>query len=97
MKMKINAFLHYHKSDWSNVATYRLHWSDVTGVLGPEYVMIREQEFEVEIPDDFDPRPIQIATLRAEREKIVAECEAKKQNLDEQIMRLLAIENTVPA
>jgi hypothetical protein len=90
--MKIKAFLHYHKRDWSDEVSYRLHWDDCTEILAPDYVLISEQEFEVEIPDDFDPRPLQIKGLRAVKEKIIAEAHAKVINLEEQIQKLLAIE-----
>lgn len=92
MKTKIKAFLHYHKYEWQAEPQYQINGCDMKG-SGPNYVLIREQEFEVDIPDDFDPRPIQIETLRAEKTKIIAECEAKKTNIDEQIQRLLAIEH----
>lgn len=93
MKQKIKAFVFYHKFQWSDKITYSIDSGDLSVVCGPEYVKIAHQEFTVEIPDDFDPRPIQIAALREERTKVTAEAEAKKANIDEQISRLLAIES----
>jgi hypothetical protein len=95
--MKIKAFVFYHKFEWSDTIRYSIDSGDLSEVCGPEYVKISHQEFEVDIPDDFDPRPIQIAALRAEKTKVMAEAEAKKQNIDEQISRLLAIENKAAA
>lgn len=92
MKTTIKAFLHWHKFEWSDEARFQLHPSSMAS-CGPEYVPIRELEIEVDVPDDFDPRPLQVAALRAERDKITAECEVKKNNIDEQIQRLLSIEH----
>ena len=92
MKQKIKAFVFYHKYEWRTDAEYRIDCNDMTQV-GPDYVMIGEQEFEVEIPDNFDPRPFQVKGLRAEKERIIAEAHAKVVNLEEQIQKLLAIEH----
>jgi hypothetical protein len=90
--VKIEAFLHWHKYEWEAKPEFRLTMSDMSD-SGPEWVCLGPREVEVDVPDGFDPRPLQVAALRAEREKIVAECEVKKTNIDEQIMRLLAIES----
>jgi hypothetical protein len=95
MMQKIKTFLHWHKYAWEGKPEFRLTMSDMSH-NGPEWVCLGPREVEVEVPDGFDPRPLQVAALRAEREKIVAEAEAKKTNIDEQIMQLLAIENKVP-
>ena len=56
-----------------------------------------EHTFEVEVPDDFDPRPQQIAALDEEIQKTHAKFTARINELQEQKARLLAIENTVDA
>lgn len=91
MKTTINAFLHYHKYEWDENPTYMLFNCDM-GSCGPEYVLIGVQEVEVEIPDDFDPRPQQIEALKEAKQKILAETQIKVNNIEEQIQRILAIE-----
>ena len=56
---------------------------------------IREHSIEVEIPDDFDPRPQQIAALDERIKQARAEFTARINELQEQKSRLLAISMTV--
>jgi hypothetical protein len=55
-------------------------------------VPVREHSIEVEIPDDFDPRPQQIAALDEQIAKTRAEFTARINELQDQKSRLLAIE-----
>jgi hypothetical protein len=50
-----------------------------------------EHEFEVEVPDNFDPRPGQVAALEAKKKEIQAEFAAKVKQIEDQINSLLAI------
>lgn len=56
------------------------------------YTIVMEHSFEVEIPDNFDPRPGQIAALKAEKERVQAEFAKKVMEIDARINELLAIE-----
>lgn len=60
--------------------------------VGSDYVVIRPHSFEVEVPDDFDPRPAQVAALREKREKAAATFSAYVAEIDASISKLLAIE-----
>jgi hypothetical protein len=60
-------------------------------------VHVSEHSFEVEVPDGFDPRPQMVANLEAEKRRLRAEFAAKVTEIDAQIQKLLAIENTVDA
>lgn len=55
-------------------------------------VAIRPHSIEVEVPDDFDPRPAQVAALREKREKAAATFSAYVAEIDASIAKLLAIE-----
>lgn len=55
-------------------------------------VMVKPYSFEVEVPDDYDPRPQMVAELEAEKTRIRAEFAAKVKELDDRIQSLLAIE-----
>lgn len=92
MKVTAHAFLHWHKYSWEESPSYCLYACDMSG-NGTQYVLIREIDVEVEVPDDFDPRPNQIATLRKEKTQLLAEAHVKAENIDEQIQRLIAIEH----
>lgn len=89
--VQIEAYVTWVKYEWHDEPKYTLNPDDMS-VCGPEYVPIRKQTFEVEIPDDFDPRPQQINSLRKQQEQILAEATAKATNIEEQIQRLLCLE-----
>ena len=57
-----------------------------------DYAVVRPHSFEVEVPDDFDPRPAQIAALREKRERAAATFSAYVAEIDASISKLLAIE-----
>jgi uncharacterized protein YlxW (UPF0749 family) len=59
-------------------------------------VPVRQQSFEVDIPDNFDPRAPMLTGLQAELQKTRDEFAAKVAKLNEQIARLQAIEYTPP-
>jgi uncharacterized protein YlxW (UPF0749 family) len=58
---------------------------------------VRQQSFEVEIPDNFDPRKPMLEGLNAELQKTREEFAAKVAQINEQIARLQAIEYTPPS
>lgn len=55
-------------------------------------VFVKEHTTTVEVPDDFDPRPQQVAALEAAKQKARADFQARITALDRQIQSLLAIE-----
>jgi hypothetical protein len=55
-------------------------------------VWIREESFTVEVPDNFDPRPGMVASLRAEKKRTQALFAAKVKEIDDRINSLLALE-----
>jgi hypothetical protein len=56
------------------------------------HVHVCEHSFEVEVPDDFDPRPGMIASLEQERTAVRAEFARRIAELDDRISKLQAIE-----
>ena len=55
-------------------------------------VPVREHSIEVEIADDFDPRPLQVKALDAEMNKVRAEFTARINELQAQKNKLLCLE-----
>lgn len=81
----------YRGQEWRPVI-YRFKASD-----DKDLIFISDIEVEVTIPDDFDPIPKQVAALEAEKLKALQEYQARVAELNEQLSRLLAITNEVPA
>lgn len=55
-------------------------------------IFVQEHLTTVEVPDDFDPRPQQVAALEAEKQKARADFQARITEIDRQIQSLMAIE-----
>ena len=65
--------------------------------IGITWTEVVHQTAYFDVPDDFDPRPQQVAALEAEKQKARAEFHARVTEIDRQIQSLLAIEHEVPA
>ena len=90
MIKQIKAFVLWNKDHLGN-DQFRLSFCEMASC---GYVTVDEQEFDVVIPDDFDPREKQVELLRKERERIGAEFAKRCTQIDEQINRLTALEYT---
>lgn len=68
-----------------------------TAEYSPNTVIVREHSIEVEVPDDFDPRPAMVASLEEQKQLIRAKFAKEVRDIDERIQSLLAIESTEQA
>jgi hypothetical protein len=90
MKVSIKGYVTYSDPIWAEEPAYSFYTFDPS-----EYsnlVIVMQHTFEVEIPDDFDPRPGQIAALKAQKERVQAEFSKRVMDIDTQINSLLALE-----
>lgn len=55
------------------------------------YVTVMPHEFTVDIPDDFDPRPVEIQALEAREKALAAEFENARSAIRRRISELQAI------
>jgi hypothetical protein len=55
-------------------------------------ITVCEHSFDVDVPDNFDPRPGMVASLEAQKAKVRAELAARIKEIDDRIQSLLAIE-----
>jgi hypothetical protein len=53
---------------------------------------VGEQEVEVEVPDNYDPRAQQIAALEKQKQKVMADFQKSVAEINERISKLLAVE-----
>lgn len=60
-----------------------------------EEVVVGEHTFEVEVPDNFDPREGLVANLEREKQKITADFQKRVTEINGQIQQLLALEGPV--
>ena len=57
-----------------------------------DYITVMPHSFEVDIPDDFDPRGKQVEQLQAEKQKAMADFQALVTSIDRKISELTALE-----
>jgi hypothetical protein len=96
MKVQIKGFISYRKPyDWLDGD----HGFSIGSYNPDEFehcdeVLVREQMFEVEVPDNFDPRPQLVKALQEKKEKARKEFAETVMQIDRQINELLALEHT---
>jgi len=90
MKVTIKGYITCQQYAWDDKPTFSFYSFDPTS-YDSSTVKVMEHEFEVEVPDNFDPRPGQVAALEAKKKEIQAEFAAKVKQIEDQINSLLAI------
>ena len=96
MKVQINAFITYRKPyEWEEdshgfiVTNYNPeHFNDTKEALVFPY------SFEVDVPDNFDPRPALVKALEEQKKEAHKKFAETVMNIDRQINELLALEHT---
>jgi N-acetyl-anhydromuramyl-L-alanine amidase AmpD len=90
MKIKTMAHIHLQKYSWEEKGEYRLASFKLDDNENRTY--IGEQEIEIEVPDNYDPRAQQIAALEALKQKVMADYHKSVMEINERIGKLLALE-----
>lgn len=92
MKVKIEGTLCFGKYEWDH-SKPRFQFFDFPMQNDPAgFVIAAPHTIEAEVPDDFDPRAVMIASLEREKERITAAFQARITEINAQIQSLLAIE-----
>ena len=96
MKTLIKGFLIQQQYSWEKEAsiTFTTHDYKACPINDShrKIAVICEHEFEVETPDDFDPRPQQVQALEKEKQKARAEFAARITEIERQISELTCLE-----
>ena len=90
MKIKTIAHIHYQKYSWEEKGEYRVASFKLDDNENRTYV--GEQEIDIEVPDNYDPRAQQIAALEALKQKVMADYHKSVMEINERIGKLLALE-----
>ena len=93
MKIELKGFV-FCRTSGGKVEFELMPWDCRTwdASLADGRIFVKEHLTTVEVPDDFDPRPQQVAALEAAKQKARAEFQARVTEIDRQIQSLLAIE-----
>jgi hypothetical protein len=92
MKVKVKAHIYYQKYHFEEKGQYQIIYAKLPSDDTRTY--IGEQEVEIKVPDDFDPRPAQIQALLDKRQSLMAETETRIQIINDRISNLQALEYT---
>ena len=92
MKIKTTAHVYYEKYTWDKEPRYIVFSCKMEDTDSRTY--IGEQQIEVEVPDNYDPRPAQIAALEKQKKKVMADFQKTVDQINERISKLQAIEYT---
>ena len=92
MKIKATVHVHFQKYTWEDKSEYVIfnHKMDDTDYR----VHICEQEIELEVPEDFDPRAQQVAALEEKKQKVMADYQQSVTEINRRISELQALEYT---
>lgn len=92
MKIKLTAHIHYSKRHWQTEGEWQIFYCRLDDDDQRTYV--GEQEVEVEVPDNYDPRLDQIAALEKQKLKVMADYQKMVTEINTRISKLQALEYT---
>lgn len=89
MKAQIKGFITYQKSDWDGEERFSFFPFEMKE---SNHITVMPHSFEVDIPEDFDPREKQVELLKAKKQKAMADFQAMVTEIDREISKLLCLE-----
>jgi hypothetical protein len=92
MKVKITACVHYKKYSWEEEGEFEVFSFKFDD--DDHRTFVCEQEIEIDVPDNYDPRAQQVAALEKKKRKIMADYQKMVTDINDQISKLQAIEYT---
>lgn len=92
MKVKATVHIHYSQYSWEEKGEFVVYSCQLEDAEHRTYV--GEQEIEIEVPDDYDPRAQKIAALEKHKLKIMGDYQKMVADINERISKLKALEYT---
>ena len=90
MKIKTIVHIHHNKYSWEQTGDYTVYSCKLDDTEHRTYV--GEQEIEIDVPDDYDPRAQKIAALEKHKAKVMADFQKTVTEINARISKLQAIE-----
>ena len=91
MKVKVKAYVYYLKYSWEDKGEFEV----LSFKADDDHrTYVCEQEVEVDVPDNYDPRAQQIAALEKKKQKVMADYQKSVNEINERISKLQALEYT---
>jgi hypothetical protein len=92
MKIKTTVHIHYTQWSWEIAGEFQVFSCKLEDSEHRTYV--GEQEIEIEVPDNYDPRAQKIAALEKHKQKVMADYQKTVTEINERISKLQALEYT---
>jgi len=92
MKVKVTAHIFYSQYHWEEKGEYLIFYAKIEDNDSRTYV--GEQQIEIEIPNNYDPRAQKILALEKQNQKVMADYQKTVDQINERISKLQAIEYT---
>jgi len=91
MKIPTKLYIYFCKYTWETEGKFvpfaYQHESD-------HYTFVCEQDIEMEVPDNYDPRAQQIIALEKQKQKVMADYQNSVTEINDRISKLQALEYT---
>lgn len=92
MKIKATVYIHFCQWSWEDKGEFEVFSFKADD--NDHRTFVREQEIEIDVPDNYDPRAQQIAALEKQRLKVMADYQKSVTEINERIGKLQAISFT---
>jgi hypothetical protein len=92
MKVKTTVHIYHTHYSWEKKAKFQVFSLKMDDT--EHYTFIGEQEIEIEVPDNYDPRAQKIEALQKQKQKIMADYQKTVTEINDRISKLQAIEYT---
>lgn len=92
MKIKTTIYVHYLKYEWEEEGDYEVFSIKLEDSGHRTYIC--QQEIEIDVPEDYDPRAQKIAALEKRKQSVMAEYQKTVTEINERINKLQALEHT---
>lgn len=90
-KITIHGFINFRQSEARDKDQHGMHFH-TCDMSEFGYTRVQAHSFDVEIPDDFDPRPGRLKALDAKEQKLKAEFARQMMEVGKERSKLLALE-----
>ena len=92
MKVKTALYVYHTQYAWQEEGSYQAYtWHSEDTAIS---TLVGQQEVELDIPDNYDPRAQQVAALIASKQALMAEFQKSVDDINERISKLQALEYT---
>jgi hypothetical protein len=92
MKVKTTVHIYYSQFSWDETGDYSVFSCKLEDTESRTYVC--EQEIEIEVPENYDPRAQKIEALEKHKQKVMADFQKTITDINVRISNLQALEYT---